>query len=907
MINRYSSRNKKIGFSFLNRKLTDAVSYDRIAGYFSSSVFEISGEAIEQMAGDVRMVCNSDLSPEDVITAGAAHQAMRKEWCGTNPEEIYACAPFRLKKLYEFLKSGKLSVKVIPSHVFGLVHGKAGVITLKDGTKTAFMGSVNETRAGWRLNYEIFWEDDSDEAIKWVQDEFDFFWSHPHAIYLSEFIVEDIQRISERTIIQTVEDWREKPEAAPTVIESPVYRKELGLWEHQKYFVDLAFKAHKRSCGARFVLADMVGLGKTIELALAAKLMALYGKKPILIIAPKTLLWQWQDEMKTLLDMPSAVWNGKEWVDENGIRYPVYNASGIRKCPRRVGIISQGLITANSESVAILLHMEYECVIVDEAHRVRRKNLGPGKEGHRPDPNNLLRFLLLLSKKCRSMLLATATPVQLYPIEAWDLLNVLAQANDSVLGNPYSMWRRYPERALALITEKEQIEDDSHENWDWIRNPFPPADENPRTFGRIRTQLKMRDDEFMVKPEVYEKMRGPDRSRIRRISDDHFFSTHNPFIRHIVRRTRNFLENTINPETQEPYLKPIKVRLFGETENEAIVLPPYLQEAYGYAEAFCGLLQKRVRSGGFLKTLLLKRVGSTMMAGESTAQKMLQNWTRTLDEESDAEDGSLLNDDNPEDIKNITSEEKACLARFVDTLKANKEKDPKYQLVFNLLVKEGWKEMGCIIFSQFYDSALWVAQNLSEEFARMHFPERIGLYAGGEKSGIFMNGIFEKKTKEDIKRMVQTHELKVLVGTDAASEGLNLQALSTLINLDLPWNPTRLEQRKGRIQRIGQVRDEVLIYNMRYKDSVEDRVHSLLSERLENIFSMFGQLPDVLEDVWINVALNDIRAAKQIIDAVPERHPFSLRYQENVGRINWESCTEVLDQTDKQKQLMVGW
>ncbi len=83
--------------------------------------------------------------------------------------------------------------------------------------------------------------------------------------------------------------------------------------------------------------------------------------------------------------------------------------------------------------------------------------------------------------------------------------------------------------------------------------------------------------------------------------------------------------------------------------------------------------------------------------------------------------------------------------------------------------------------------------------------------------------------------MVQVREIKLLFGTEAASEGLNLQTLGTLINIDLPWNPTRLEQRKGRIQRIGQEREEIWIYNMRYKDSVEDRVHHLLSNRLRNI------------------------------------------------------------------------
>ena len=93
---------------------------------------------------------------------------------------------------------------------------------------------------------------------------------------------------------------------------------------------------------------------------------------------------------------------------------------------------------------------------------------------------------------------------------------------------------------------------------------------------------------------------------------------------------------------------------------------------------------------------------------------------------------------------------------------------------------------------------------------------------------------------------------------------------------------------------------------MRYKGSVEDRVHELLSERLENIHNLFGQIPDVLEDVWIDVALNDIEEAKKKIDAVPKQHPFNLRYHINVGKVDWESCAKVLDNREKKKHLMAG-
>lgn len=146
------------------------------------------------------------------------------------------------------------------------------------------------------------------------------------------------------------------------------------------------------------------------------------------------------------------------------------------------------------------------------------------------------------------------------------------------------------------------------------------------------------------------------------------------------------------------------------------------------------------------------------------------------------------------------------------------------------------------------------------------------------------------------------------MGTDAASEGLNLQTISTLINLDLPWNPTRLEQRKGRIQRIGQQNDKVLIYNMRYKDSVEDRVHSMLSKRLQNIRDIFGQLPDVLEDVWIQVAMGKKADAEKLIDAMPMQHPFEIKYEKQVASgTDWENCKIVLSAKEKRRCLLEGW
>ncbi len=167
-------------------------------------------------------------------------------------------------------------------------------------------------------------------------------------------------------------------------------------------------------------------------------------------------------------------------------------------------------------------------------------------------------------------------------------------------------------------------------------------------------------------------------------------------------------------------------------------------------------------------------------------------------------------------------------------------------------------------------------------------------------------GIFTPVSRETLKERVRQGSIRLLAGTDAASEGLNLQALGTLINLDLPWNPTRLEQRKGRIQRIGQRREEVYIYNMRYRGSVEDRVHELLSDRLRAIRDMFGQLPDTLEDVWIAVALHDEQKAREVIDQVPPANPFELRY-DRIEPVDWESCSAVLHSRSQREPLLKGW
>lgn len=917
-MNRYSSRRHRLDKQFLNEKLKNAISYDRIAGYFCSSILEVAGESIGDVEGKVRIICNSNLSPEDVAVANHA-QKMKQEWCEFSPEEKFTSPESckRLFTLYELLISDKLEIRVIPDNVYGLMHGKAGVITYKDGTKTSFLGSINETKSGYKLNYEMLWEDDSEESVKWVQEEFDFFWNSQYAVNLCDFVVNDINRISKRVVIG-LKDWRENSdEVIPSAaVEEPVYRKEFGLWEHQKYFVELSFREHKKDGGARFLLADQVGLGKTLQLAMSAKLMALYGDKPILIIVPKTLVWQWQDEMKTLLDMPSAVWTGLGWQDENGFFYQAESVRSILKCPRRVGIISQGLVARRTEAADLLLQKEYECVILDEAHRARRRNPTKDPNKYKADATNLLQFINTITFKTKSLLLATATPVQINTIEAFDLINALSLPTYKVMGDMYSEWHKKPQLMLDMVCGKEPYPDSEITMWDIIRNPFPTrATSAQDRVNRIRDRLDISDKTYVLTADYYSSLSGSKKDSIKTLyTTDEFIANYNPYIRHIVRRTRDFLENTVNPITGETYLKKIQVELYGEGNEGAIPLEGYLRQAYEKAQEFCSLLSSRVKAGGFMSTLILKRIGSTIIAGDNTARKMLA-WTESGKEILQEEFNVIFEEDDDyeeeiSEVKKLTEAEVESLRELVKMLSLNHDNDPKYIKVLDILNNGAeigdtpWKNSGCIIFSQYFDSAQFIAEKLSKDLP----DDVVGLYAGGEKSGYFLKGHFHKDTKDSIKLKVKNHEIKVLVGTDAASEGLNLQTLSTLINLDLPWNPTRLEQRKGRIQRIGQISPKVKIFNMRYKDSVEDKVHAVLSDRLKNIKDMFGQIPDTLEDVWIDVALNKIEEAKNRIDIVPKQNPFINKYETKISTTgDWEACNIVLDNEEKLKQLLNGW
>jgi superfamily II DNA/RNA helicase len=163
--------------------------------------------------------------------------------------------------------------------------------------------------------------------------------------------------------------------------------------------------------------------------------------------------------------------------------------------------------------------------------------------------------------------------------------------------------------------------------------------------------------------------------------------------------------------------------------------------------------------------------------------------------------------------------------------------------------------------------------------------------------------------RPQIKRLVAQREVRLLVATDAASEGLNLQTLGTLINVDLPWNPSRLEQRIGRIKRFGQTRDRVDMANLTYAGTIDEQVYKVLSERLKVSSDIFGTLPETIDADWIEdietleQRLREFTTPRQRFD--PFEQLSTAQISDDEGR--WKAVSAVLARSNIEEALSRGW
>lgn len=499
------------------------------------------------------------------------------------------------------------------------------------------------------------------------------------------------------------------------------------------------------------------------------------------------------------------------------------------------------------------------------------------------------------------MLLSTATPIQTSEHDLWDLLQALNQDAEFVLGNAFSQWQR-PDRILPYLKGERQVMD-LREGWQLITNPLPPTGDDD-LLADIRASLDLRADAWtttkfasdMGNPVVTMKAE----MELTGLRDGlGYFQRENPLVRHVVLRKRRDLERLglipalpvdIHPSAEHPG----PIHLF---DALSLYTSDAFATALGAVTEFTKAYGRRDKPAGFMRTLLLQRLCSSQAAAVATAKALIGDGE--LDDEVQEELDSANFD--------ARSDERRHLRTIIEALAGGN--DPKLRAVEYFLDEHRtdqrtWREMGSIVFSQYYDTAAWMAEALSR-----NRPEQVvALYAGTGKSRLIIGGAATSVERAQIKRLVADREVRLVVATDAACEGLNLQTLGTLINVDLPWNPSRLEQRIGRIKRFGQTRSRVDMANLTYAGTIDEKVYRVLSDRLKNTSDILGTLPDTIEADWIE----DIENLEEKLRAftVPRKRfdPFEARSSGDLLDDDaWASASKVFARNDVESLLSAGW
>lgn len=842
--------------------LERAIHYDRCCAYFCSSVLATAARGFGGLIRNilrhkdkiprpaVRLLVNEQLDPQDLeaLLARGDHEPLIRKLLKQFKTPKDVLENDRLQALAWLAANGWLEVRVgLMRRTGGMLHAKFGTVRDSRGNVLAFMGSGNETREGLLGNYEelrLFrsWKERSD--TNYYQTRFEDMWAdrdeHVMSIPLPEAVEAKLIKLApaeapveeaglSKASLEAAMVWKFIA-CAPFLPEGETAcdaTAPVDMWPHQRKVVDDTARAFP----AGRLLCDEVGMGKTIEAILVLRrLLCGRGVKRALLLVPAGLLKQWQDELREKGGLLVARW-------EDGYLYRPHEKK-IQMEPTRafveadVLLVSREWARLENNRRTLLAAPEWDLVLMDEAHAARRRS---PKETEFNSGNLLLELLreMQLGQRARGIMLLSATPMQTHPWEPWDLLSVLGVGDNWMVEfgdirtyyDVVSRLRQESPDAMSASVVRDLVESDKE---------FP---ERPISYtGALDDALL-----FAVGSEKEKYAEW-----LRRGS---------PLGRRMHRNTR---------ETLREYRRLGKLPgyVIGEREVQDVLFD-YASEAERQCyEAIKHYIDTRFeqfekeRSGkGFVMTIYRRRAASSPFALRRSMERRLdacekvikRQWLgvwRPEDEQLDTRD---LADADVEEVDpalpsspEAAEAEKKQIESILRKLEALGNIDSKFAKFRDVLAEVTSDGRPALVFTEYYDTLQYIRELLAPVYQGS-----LGCFSG-EGGQICVGEEWVNVSKAEITERLRKGELSVLVCTDAASEGLNLQAASALINYDLPWNPSKVEQRIGRIDRIGQQQTSLPIRNMFLRDSVDMRIYQVLRDRCGLFKHFVGRMQPVL-------------------------------------------------------------
>lgn len=706
------------------------------------------------------------------------------------------------RRFIEWLQSGKIEIRGYKERK---THSKLYIMTFSDDDKDVgrvITGSSNFTQPGLERNLEFNVELKRDEDYDYATEQFDELWKHSEPI--SE---EFINTLTNRTWLR---DDITPYELYLKFIYEFLYDK---IWNDQKemdvrYFPEgfkfldyqrdavLDAKEKIKEYGGVF-LSDVVGLGKTYMGALLAQQL----KGTTLVIAPPAL------------------------IDE-------HNRGGWKHVLREFEVKS--IVESKGKIDQILKHhdsREYQNVIIDESHDFRNE------ETQRYE---------YLSEICKgkNVILISATPFNNSPSDLLSQIKLFQPAHNSTLPNP---------KVRDLESYFKRLEK---------RQKMVNKDEDPELYLKVSKAISADIRENVLQYLMVRRTRNSINKYYQKdlkINNLEFPTVHAP---HPVYYEFDEYINEIFDETLELI-----------TTN--LTYAKYRPLAVEYQkEPDIKFSNSQNMMGNFIKILLIKRLESGSYAFKKSIDnsiKIHENAIKVFKQKGEFYTSrdynwkifDLIEDDDVDKIEDLINEgkvKKYLKDEFTENFILDLENDlrilthirdrwstiieyPKRLRLIDLLNGNQLKNKKIIIFTEFIDTAEDIHKLIKERCT-----DKVKLYTGKSSKDDMDEVLFNFDA--NVKKQSQKNDYRILIATDTLSHGVNLHRSNVIINFDIPWNPTKIMQRVGRVQRLGTDFDEIHIYNFFPTSPIEEnlKIESLAKNKIAMFIELLGNDSQLLTD-----------------------------------------------------------